>query len=148
LPPFAEGEIRSMAASLCIDTKHGGEHAKFGLDQCLKDQQGRSGEQEFEMTWRQDIRPKGRELCFDVPKRGKRAPIILFNCHGMRGNQHFVYDINHFHILHVATQLCLDCDLDSKIIFMKQCDKQSKTQQWKFSLYNDTLILKDMKKFF
>lgn len=34
-----------MAASLCIDTKHGSEHAKFGLDQCLKDQQGRSGEQ-------------------------------------------------------------------------------------------------------
>jgi polypeptide N-acetylgalactosaminyltransferase len=87
-----------MAASLCIDTKHGSEHAKFGLDQCLKDQQGRSGEQvkldpnllikysifqEFELTWRQDIRPKGRELCFDVPNRGKRTPIILFTCHGI-----------------------------------------------------------------
>jgi hypothetical protein len=34
-----------MAASLCIDTKHGRENAKFGLDQCLKDHQGKSGEQ-------------------------------------------------------------------------------------------------------
>ena len=45
LPSFAEGEIRSMAAPLCIDTKHGLEQAEFGLDQCLKDQQGRTGEQ-------------------------------------------------------------------------------------------------------
>jgi hypothetical protein len=34
-----------MAAALCIDTKHGLEQAEFGLDQCLKDQQGRTGEQ-------------------------------------------------------------------------------------------------------
>ena len=66
----------------------------------------------------------------------------------MRGNQHFVYDINHFHILHVATHLCLDCDFDSKMIFMEQCNIQSKTQQWKFSSYNDSLIFKDMKQFF
>jgi hypothetical protein len=34
-----------MAASLCVDTKHGREQAIFGLDQCLKDQQGKTGEQ-------------------------------------------------------------------------------------------------------
>lgn len=61
LPAYAEGDvnwqtfeidfcfeiiqIRSMATSLCIDTKHGHEQAKFGLDQCLKDRPGKGGEQ-------------------------------------------------------------------------------------------------------
>ncbi|CAF0842204.1 unnamed protein product [Adineta ricciae] len=148
LPAYAEGEIRSTAADLCIDTKHAGERGTFGLDDCVKDQQGRSGEQNFELSWRQDIRPKSREICFDVPSRGKRTPVVLFNCHGMRGNQHFVYNPNNFHILHVATNFCLDCDVDSKMIFMDECEVEKKTQQWKFSSYNDTLILKDLQKFF
>ncbi|CAF1472211.1 unnamed protein product [Rotaria sordida] len=125
LPPYATGEIRSMNNSLCIDTKHANEHATFGLDLCLRDHQGRSGEQDFELGWRQDIRPKGRELCFDVPQRSKRTSIVLFACHGMRGNQHFVYDINNYHILHVATRLCLDCDLESRQVFMEQCNTKN-----------------------
>ncbi|CAF2929979.1 unnamed protein product [Rotaria sp. Silwood2] len=167
LPPFAMGEIRSMNNTLCIDTKHGGEHATFGLDLCLRDHQGRSGEQDFELSWRQDIRPKGREFCFDVPKRSQRAPVVLFTCHGntkinfclfnlislhisigMRGNQHFAYNINTYQILHVSTLLCLDCDLESKQIFMEQCNTKSITQRWTFSSYNATLILKEMKQFF
>ncbi len=34
-----------MANPLCIDTKHGGEQATFGLDLCLRDHRGKSGEQ-------------------------------------------------------------------------------------------------------
>ncbi|CAF4333974.1 unnamed protein product, partial [Rotaria magnacalcarata] len=45
LPPYAQGEIRNWNSSLCIDTKHGGEHATFGLNLCLRDKQGRGGEQ-------------------------------------------------------------------------------------------------------
>lgn len=45
IPPFAHGQIRSMAAELCIDTKHGNIQAKFGLDLCFKDQTDRTGEQ-------------------------------------------------------------------------------------------------------
>lgn len=67
---------------------------------------------------------------------------------GMRGNQHFVYDPQTFHIIHVATHLCLDCDLESKIIFMEECNKSSKTQLWSFLSFNETLILKDLKQFF
>lgn len=66
----------------------------------------------------------------------------------MRGNQHFVYDPKTFHILHVATRLCLDCDLESKQIFMEECSTRTKTQQWSFFAYNETLILKDLKQFF
>ena len=34
-----------MASPLCIDTKYGKEQATFGLDLCLRDHHGRSGEQ-------------------------------------------------------------------------------------------------------
>ncbi|CAF0999883.1 unnamed protein product [Adineta ricciae] len=165
LPPYATGEIRSMVSSLCIDTKFGGEHATFGLDRCLRDHRDRSGEQQFELSWRQDIRPNGRELCFDVPQQEKRTPVILFSCHGtvnfhclsfvlflmctgMRGNQHFIYDFKSFHIIHVSTHLCLDCELESKKVFMERCNRTSKTQQWIFLSYNETLILKDMRQYF
>ncbi len=74
--------------------------------------------------------------------------MIIFILLDIPGNQQFVYDLNHFHILHIASQLCLDCDLDSKLIFMEECDIQSPSQKWKFSSYNDTLILKEMKQDF
>ena len=65
----------------------------------------------------------------------------------MRGNQHFVYDPQTYHIIHVSKRLCLDCDSESKIVFMEKCDKTRKTQQWSFLSYNETLILKDLKQF-
>ena len=67
---------------------------------------------------------------------------------GLRGNQHFVYDPLTNHILHVATRLCLDCDLQNKQVFMEECSIRSKTQQWSFFSYNETLILKDLRQFF
>ena len=66
----------------------------------------------------------------------------------MRGNQHFVYDPTTYHILHVSTRLCLDCDIESKSIFMEKCDQTSRTQRWAFLSYNETHILKDLKQFF
>lgn len=66
----------------------------------------------------------------------------------MRGNQHFIYDINTYHIVHVSTNLCLDGDLETRMVFMEECNRKSKTQQWSFLSYDDTLILKDMKQYF
>lgn len=67
---------------------------------------------------------------------------------GTHGNQHFVYNPINRHILHVTTNLCLDCDVDSKMVFVDDCEVAKKTQEWKFSSYNETMILKDMRKFF
>ena len=44
-----------MATPLCIDTKHGKEQAIFGLDLCLRDHRGQSGEQ---------VRPNNSSLEF------------------------------------------------------------------------------------
>jgi hypothetical protein len=66
----------------------------------------------------------------------------------MRGNQHFVYDTNNYHIIHVGTRLCVDCDLESRMVFMEPCNKESKTQRWSFFSYNETAIIRDMKQYF
>ena len=31
-------------------------------------------------------------MCFDVSQSVDKAPVILYNCHGMLGNQHFKYN--------------------------------------------------------
>ena len=49
--------------------------------------------QHLAMTWKGDIRAKGRDLCFDVPNHDPPAHVILYVCHGMRGNQHFTYNL-------------------------------------------------------
>ncbi len=44
------------------------------------------------MTWRHDLRSKGTERCFDVSRSVPNTPIILYSCHGARGNQEFRYN--------------------------------------------------------
>lgn len=91
---FGVGEIRSIAApELCADSEHKQKEETFGLKECLKDKSGGSGEQNFTLTWHKDIRPKGRTMCWDVSDPNDKAPITLFPCHGMKGNQYWRYDV-------------------------------------------------------
>ncbi|XP_076041454.1 putative polypeptide N-acetylgalactosaminyltransferase 10 isoform X2 [Oratosquilla oratoria] len=87
-PDYAGGKIQSVAeSSLCIDTLYKGHGERFGLEMCDK-----GGEQNFHLTWHKDVRPSKRTLCWDVSSGDVRAPIILYNCHGMGGNQLWRYD--------------------------------------------------------
>ena len=52
----------------------------------------RSGEQQFALTWRKDIRPEKRPMCWDVSSSDARAPVLLWNCHGAKGNQLWRYN--------------------------------------------------------
>ncbi|XP_060572434.1 putative polypeptide N-acetylgalactosaminyltransferase 10 isoform X1 [Ruditapes philippinarum] len=141
-PPFASGEFRSAAAALCIDTKYRGGNENFKLADCIKDGKG-GGEQDLELTWHKDIRPKKRTVCFDVSTSVRKAPVILFNCHGMGGNQRFKYNLDAQQIYHPISNQCLDCDTGSQELFMNPCDKYSKTQQWLVENINRTAVRKD-----
>ena len=39
------------------------------------------------------MRPQSRNVCWDVSKSDKGSPVILFECHGMKGNQQFKYNL-------------------------------------------------------
>ena len=92
-PNYAEGEIKSVASNLCIDTKFKSDQGNFGLETCQTIKKGVSGEQKFELTWHSDIRPKGRSQCFDASRSDPGVPVVLFSCHGMKGNQQFKYNL-------------------------------------------------------
>ncbi|XP_054709376.1 putative polypeptide N-acetylgalactosaminyltransferase 10 [Uloborus diversus] len=140
-PDYAKGELRSGAGDLCIDTKFRRQNERFGLDTCIKDNPNQGGEQQFVLSWHKDIRPVKRSVCFDVSSSEKHVPIVLWNCHGMQGNQLWKYDMESQHLVHMLTGTCLDCDLKKREIFMNPCDRNKKTQIWRFEMINATAIL-------
>ncbi|XP_071044470.1 putative polypeptide N-acetylgalactosaminyltransferase 10 isoform X2 [Parasteatoda tepidariorum] len=139
-PDYAKGEIRSVAVDLCIDTKFRKQNERFGLDACIKDNPNIRGEQQFVLSWHKDIRPIKRNICFDVSCSKKQAPIVLWNCHGMQGNQLWKYDLETQHLIHLLTNTCLDCDVQKKQVFMNSCDSTKRTQSWRFEIINSTAI--------
>ncbi|XP_071088671.1 putative polypeptide N-acetylgalactosaminyltransferase 10 [Haliotis cracherodii] len=141
--PMADGELRNKASNLCVDTRFKGANERFNLEPCIKDGGGANGEQTFEFSWHKDIRPKKRTVCFDVSQSMKKAPIILFNCHNMLGNQRFKYKVGTSQIYHPVSGQCLDCDPASHEMFMNPCDESSDTQKWQWEKMNTTIVLKD-----
>ncbi|TSX30735.1 Polypeptide N-acetylgalactosaminyltransferase-like 6 [Bagarius yarrelli] len=75
--------------------EHGSTGTELRLDSCLKEGAERTWahEQIFTFGWREDIRPGDplhtRKLCFDAISQS--SPVTLYDCHGMRGNQHWSY---------------------------------------------------------
>lgn len=130
---FAKGEIRSLAApELCVDTEFKKADVPFGLKECKKDDNKRTGEQNFTLTWHKDIRPKGRTMCWDVSNPHDKAELTLYSCHGMGGNQYWKYDVEHQWLVHGGNPRCLDCDPGKKSLFVTKCDDSSVTQKWRF----------------
>ncbi|KAL5012727.1 hypothetical protein ScPMuIL_011278 [Solemya velum] len=140
-PAFADGEMRNVAANMCMDTRYRGQTETFGIEKCVKDGLGGGGEQEFELSWHKDIRPKKRNVCLDVSQSLKKSPVLLWSCHGQKGNQHWKYDMTNQQLYHVISNRCLDCDVDSHEIFMNPCDPAANTQKWKIEHVNTTAVL-------
>ncbi|XP_035681271.1 polypeptide N-acetylgalactosaminyltransferase 10-like [Branchiostoma floridae] len=136
--PAASGEIRNKASNLCIDSKHGGGQAEVRLDQCVKGGGIMNGEQNFHMSWHNDIRPKGRTFCFDAQMKG--GTLILFACHQMLGNQHWLYYEEKQQLLHKVTGSCLEGNSDSKSLFLSECNHKNPMQQWSWEKTNSTYL--------
>ncbi|XP_063191758.1 polypeptide N-acetylgalactosaminyltransferase-like 6 isoform X3 [Chroicocephalus ridibundus] len=144
-PPAAWGEIRNVAANLCVDSKHGATGTELRLDICVKDGSERtwSHEQLFTFGWREDIRPgeplHTRKFCLDAVSHS--SPVTLYDCHGMKGNQHWSYRKDKT-LFHAVSSSCIDCNPAEKKIFMNRCDPLSETQQWIFEHINTTVLEK------
>ncbi|GAV06528.1 hypothetical protein RvY_16497-2 [Ramazzottius varieornatus] len=141
-PDYATGEIRNVASNKCVDTRFGGQNQRFTLENCLKDNSEHGGEQSFALTWHKDIRPKNRAVCFDVASSESKAPVVLFNCHNLKGNQLWHYVPDKKQLFHPISGNCMDCDPERREIFMSKCDTTKDSQQWLFEKYNSTLLAK------
>ncbi|XP_051875281.1 polypeptide N-acetylgalactosaminyltransferase-like 6 isoform X1 [Pristis pectinata] len=141
--PAAWGEIRNAATNRCVDSKHGATGAELRLDVCIKDGSERtwSHEQIFTFGWREDIRPgeplHTRKFCFDAISHS--SSVTLYDCHGMKGNQHWRYRKDKT-LYHPVSNSCMDCSLADKKIFMSRCNPSVHTQQWIFQHVNVTVL--------
>jgi polypeptide N-acetylgalactosaminyltransferase len=145
-PDGANGELRSVAANKCVDTQFKNGNERFGLRKCISDDPSEGGEQNLRMSFWSDIRPMTRSFCFDASTSENQAPVVLFACHGMKGNQHFTYKIEEQQIYHPLNGHCLDCDPERGEIFMNPCDNSKKSQKWIWKNMNKEVIEERNKK--
>lgn len=137
-PDFASGKIQSIVDSnLCVDTRYKRHGDRFGLQEC-----GHGGEQSFHLTWHKDIRPGKRSVCWDVSSGDAQAPVLLYNCHGMGGNQMWRYDPNKKWLVHGGNPRCLDSNPGNKELFVAMCDPNRDTQKWSFEKYDAQRLAK------
>uniref|UniRef100_A0A8R1I333 Polypeptide N-acetylgalactosaminyltransferase n=1 Tax=Caenorhabditis japonica TaxID=281687 RepID=A0A8R1I333_CAEJA len=141
--PAAQGEIRHSASNLCIDTQFKGQNQRFGLRKCVSDSEESGGEQDIHLTRWHDIRPKDRKICFDVSQSIDKAPVILFNCHSMKGNQLFKYRAAQKQIYHPISGQCLTADENGNgFVSMRKCDSGSENQKWTWQNVDAALLEK------
>ncbi|XP_063591466.1 putative polypeptide N-acetylgalactosaminyltransferase 10 [Penaeus indicus] len=137
-PDFASGKIQSIVDSnLCVDTRYKRHGDRFGLQEC-----GHGGEQSFHLTWHKDIRPGKRSVCWDVSSGDAQAPVLLYNCHGMGGNQMWRYDPDKKWLVHGGNPRCLDCNPGNQELFVAMCDPNRDTQKWSFEKYDAQRLAK------
>uniref|UniRef100_A0A0K0DID4 Polypeptide N-acetylgalactosaminyltransferase n=1 Tax=Angiostrongylus cantonensis TaxID=6313 RepID=A0A0K0DID4_ANGCA len=98
--PSASGELRNKGTKMCVDTRYKQVNQRFGLSKCVSDDPKEMGEQNLRLTRWHDIRPEGRSVCFDCSTSVDKAPVVLFDCHSMKGNQLFKYWIDNEMIFH------------------------------------------------
>jgi len=62
--------------------------------------------------------------------------VMIFPCHGMKGNQEWKYDHQMHRLLHSVTNKCLEMSRDGAKLSMNACDPANAYQQWIFKEYN------------
>lgn len=123
----------------CVDTLSHSEKEKIGLYYCAADKVKPQSTQYFALSWMRDIRIKHGEMCWDVSESGN-APILLFGCHGMQGNQLWKYDQQLKHIIHLHTARCLQANFGDKTVFVSTCRKDEDSQKFNFGYVNTTAL--------
>ncbi|CAD5219246.1 unnamed protein product [Bursaphelenchus okinawaensis] len=142
-PDSANGSLRNVEINKCVDTDFREQGKTFGLRKCMEVSTFMLGEQKLRMAFQLDIKVKNdKNLCFDVSQYTERAPVLLFGCHGTKGNQMFRYLITSRQIYHPLANMCLDADPRTDQVFMSKCVKTKRTQQWRWSYLDKELMEK------
>jgi polypeptide N-acetylgalactosaminyltransferase len=139
-PDFASGAIQSVVnPTFCVDTMNSGEKSRIGLYHCAMDLKNPQLTQFFELSWQRDIRMKYSDMCWDVSEAGN-APVVMFGCHGMQGNQLWKFDHRMQHLIHVHSNRCLEANLDDKSVHVAKCLRSNENQKWIFAITNTTAL--------
>lgn len=131
---FANGEIKNLGyPNLCLAVNSLAKDEEVVVDDC----KSAKSEQQFQLSWHKDVRPKKGTECLDVSKGEVKSPVTLYPCHGKQGNQLWRYDTEKQWLLHGYVQNCLDMDPDTRKVFVTSCDPVSVSQKWQIEHINE-----------
>lgn len=79
------------------------------------------------------------DFCMDFD--GKKPIVKMINCHGLKGNQYWIYEVLTKHLIHFETKKCLTIHLESRHLTMEDCNSINQHQTWKFQFFDPEKIL-------
>ncbi|XP_076131155.1 polypeptide N-acetylgalactosaminyltransferase 10 isoform X2 [Alosa pseudoharengus] len=142
-PAAAWGQLKNVGSGLCMETKHFASGSPVQLEVCGKGH-GDSGwthGQVFTFGWREDIRVGDplhtKKVCFDAISHN--SPVTLYDCHGMKGNQHWRYRKDKS-LYHPISNSCVESNAAEKRVFMNTCDPLAPSQHWQFEKTNSSVL--------
>ncbi|KER25232.1 glycosyltransferase, group 2 family protein [Opisthorchis viverrini] len=132
----ATGDVRPVVdRTLCVDAEGATKTEPIKLKKCLE-YTGGNGVQKFELSYTDDIRPVKHKNCWDLPHAGQNAPVVMFECHGMHGNQHWIVEPleednrNPILIKHALTNYCLEAHATTSKVVANVCNRDVVAQHW------------------
>ncbi|KAL4002171.1 Polypeptide N-acetylgalactosaminyltransferase 5 [Acanthocheilonema viteae] len=133
---IGKGEIRNKGGGSknCLDWASRGKQrsSNAGLYWCHK----KGGNQYWMITKDGEIRRD--DSCIDYAG----VDVMVYPCHGMKGNQewkYLPYKSQILQILHVTTNECLEMSRDGAKLLMNVCDQTNPYQHWLVQEFNRTL---------
>lgn len=127
----AYGMVRNPASNLCLDTLGKDEKSQFnvGLFFC---QNGASASEVFSLSKHGELRRE--EMCMDSQGHEGQV-VIMYNCHGLKGNQEWKHNRDTKTLIH-SSGLCLDrAEIKSSgYVIVNPCTG-SDSQKWEFENY-------------
>ena len=72
------------------------------------------------------------EACLDYAG----SDVILYPCHGSKGNQYWQYDHYTSTLRHGSSRKCLAINRSKDKLLMETCDSGEERQRWKFGSFN------------
>lgn len=76
------------------------------------------------------------EACFDYSGKD----VILYPCHGAKGNQQWIYNHTIHQIKHGTSGKCLEISPNRDKLWMRICNPDNPNQMWKFENYDPSKL--------
>lgn len=126
---------------MCVEITDRDHGKRLFLEECSENKTHPFRLQHFILTHYRDIQLYGKSDCLEVD--GDYG-FTYGRCHQEQGNQYFRYDPLNKHIFWGSKRnnICLDCDKDSRTVFLGSCDEYKESQKWVFGFTRNQMLTK------
>ncbi|XP_055371858.1 N-acetylgalactosaminyltransferase 6-like [Condylostylus longicornis] len=138
-PDFAHGAIQSYSyPNLCLDTLNARFNEQVGLSFCTQNLTHPPGNQNWALSWHEDIRLRDKTECLDVSQSVENSPVVLYPCHDTQGNQLWHYELKSKWLVQGENKRCLEAEPNLKKVYVNDCDESNLNMKWNIGYVNLT----------